>query len=938
LIFYFQMENSSITRADTQQYDENILLDRCRTAKTPAEQKQSFTDLAVFLEHFQSKDKIARAVDNNNPSSTSYSLSPSSISAVKILAARENISRSVLITWPYAQVSTDIDRILDACGQVVAISTCSGLLKDIAATNCNDDKVSRISLSSLPLQSVIQACWSTIQRMLLSEKSIRWDDEINERNIEDELNKSDSVPMIVPLDNSNDDGDQAKSLEWKRFVTGIVILLPQTLANACHAVKLQIPLHGTPGYFYQRLVYFAWVQTRISSNTLCTSWYLNSLIIQLLQTRRSEYVVRGLMRSANKMNRYNTKGIPSFNDDDDKIASLTTFLIALKLLPRDMATLILALIQYANVRGQVDKTDTLSIHDWRHGKVRVICNSLFGYSSIEHQEAIIEQLVFSKFSSSGYKNDQRYWSLWVIEIISQSTVSFSEHLANIAERWSQWTFVQEVEGRQQHHVSLVLWQGLVHLMSFSSSSSLQDLTQRELIMSLVNGVSHRLSSTVVTIRQDGMRIAQLLAKGLGQDIQFDEYISDEQEEEEVDDYYDIDIMKGNGSKKKIKSKQKNHRLTDPDADYDSDEEIDREDGEPKINREVNADDDDDDDLSVEFENDLIPYALEDDEDDLRETPRPLHLIDALELLRTGENHDHAYSRHEAALDTLPSLIRSRPDNLKDVAVSLVLQLLRMEDKFNIHQFNAKRETAIRALVLDEPILVGQVLITQLFEEGGLSDRLCILAVLQSAALQLSGNQFVSQSAQNYDEPTSMKTILIDHKGDSVSHLNQTTRVISKTRRKRSRNQQKAIKNHFSNTASMWFYSLIAGFIKHKEDETLWTGSTGSILLSYYFRCLATIVEFAGIQASQVLANDLLDIVWDFRTADVAEVRLSVLVAASTSIAMLSDEKLISIIYDEASLPRIMLDMSKRDPDEECRSICKTISYSLHEVLNSNSNC
>jgi len=788
--------------------------------------------------------------------------------------------------------------------------------------------------------------------MLLSEKSNRWDDEINERSIKDELNKNGSAPMIVPLDGSHDDGDQAKSLEWKRFVTGIVILLPQILANACHAVKLQVPLHGTPGYFYQRLVYCAWIQTKISSNTFCTSWYLNSLIIQLLQTRRSEYVVLGLMRSANKMNRYSTKGIPTINDDDDdddKIATLITFLIALELLPRDMATLILALIRCANVRGQVDKTDTLFTHDWRHRKVRVTCNSLFGYSSIEHQEAIIEQLVFSKSSSSGCKSDQRCWSLWVIEVIappltkppsilssvlSHSTVPFSNHLTNIAERWSQWTFVQEVDGRQQHHVSLVLWQGLVRLMSFSSSSSLQDLTQRELIMSLVNGVSHRLSSTILTIRQDGMRIAQLLAKGLGQDVQFDEFLSDEEDGEEVDDYYDIDKMKGTGNKKKIKSKQKNHRLIDPDADYDSEEEIDREDGEPKINREVNIDDD----LSVEFENELIPYALEDDEDDLRETPRPLHLIEALELLRTGENHDHAYSRHEAALDTLPSLIRTRPDNLKDVAVSLVLQLLRMEDKFNIHQFNAKRETAIRALILDEPILVGQVLITQLFEEGGLSDRLSILAVLQSATLQLSGNQFGSQSAQKCDESTSLKTILIDHKCDSASHLNQTSRVISKTRRKRSRNQPKTIKNHFSNTASIWFYSLIAGFIKHKEDETLWTGSTGSILLSYYFRCLATIVEFAGIQVSQVLANDLLDIVWDFRTADVAEVRLSVLVAASTSIAMLSDERLISLIYDEANLPRIMLDMSKRDPDEECRSICKTISYSLHEVLNTNSYC
>ena len=925
------MNNPPTSRSVTQQHDEEILMDRCRTAKTLTEQKRCFIELAVFLENFQ--ERI-----------------PSSIlSPTQILAAQENISHSVLITWPYGQVSNDIDRILNACGQIIVISTCSGLLKDIAATTSNrnkNDKQSWTSSTSLPLRSIVQACWSTIQRMLLTAKT-------TSLAKENEHDKSDCGLRIGSLDNGSDDYDKVKSLEWKRFITGIVLLLPQTLSNACHAVKLQVPLHGTPSYFYQRLVHFAWIRTRItSSDVVCsTSWYSKLLIIQLLQTRRSEYVAQGLMRSDHR-NKYTTKSIPSINDhdddsenndrnytdnvttddDDDKIAAaLTAFLIGIELLPRDMATLVLALLQYANIRGHVDRPC--------NGIILVTCNSLFGCSSMEHQEAITEQLVFSKASSSTKPQSI------ISTITTSSTALLTKHLTNIADRWSQWTFVQEVEGRQQHHVSLVLWQGLVLLLSFSSSpsssssSSLQDITQRELTMSLVNGVSHRLGSTITSIRQDGMRIAHQLAKGLGQDAQFEDFLSDE--EKEVDDYNDIDKKKGIKNKEKIKSKQKNHRLVDPDADYDSDDEdIDishKEDGEPQINREVISDDDggdDDDDLSVEYEVELTPYDLEDDEEDLRETPRPLHLLEALELLRTGENHDHAYTRHEAALDALPDLIRTRPDDLKDVAVSLVLQLLRMEDKFNIHQFNAKREIAIRALIFEEPMSVGQVLIEQLFEECGLMDRLSILAALQSAAIELSGNQIVSQSLQNRDESTTSNIHSIDHEHGTVSHSNQVSRVLSNTRRKRSRSQQKSIKNRFSNIAPIWFYSLIAGFIKHKENDTLWTGSTGSILLTYFFRCLAIIVEFAGIQASQVLANDLLDLVWDFRTADVAEVRLSVLVAVSTSITMLPDERLIGLLYDEATLPRTMLDMSKRDPDADCRSICKTISYSINEALNS----
>ena len=233
-------------------------------------------------------------------------------------------------------------------------------------------------------------------------------------------------------------------------------------------------------------------------------------------------------------------------------------------------------------------------------------------------------------------------------------------------------------------------------------------------------------------------------------------------------------------------------------------------------------------------------------------------------------------------------------------------------------------------------------IDQLFEESGLADKLSIMASLQGASFELSGNQALAEAMIKKAEiPSSSKNtkhVVNNGDGDKSTFSfppNQVTRVLSKTRRKRSRNQQKAIKNHFSSIAPMWFYSLIGGFIKHREDKALWTGTTGSMLLTYFFRCLATIVEFSGFQASQVLANDLLDLVWDFRTADVTEVRLSALVAVSTSIAMLSDEKLVGLLFDGASLPKTMHEMSRRDPDKECRTLCQTISFSINEILNNN---
>eukprot|EP00536_Pseudo-nitzschia_multiseries_P008741 jgi/Psemu1/241477/estExt_Genewise1.C_2280038 len=781
---------------------------------------------------------------------------------------------------------------------MVAVSTCSLLLKEIAVTttsgagqcrensnnNTPEDKdherlvssslSSSLSwtaaTSSLPLRSIVQACWTTIQRMLLTVPS----------------GKNQHSPSLTPLPPNTNGGedmykdeneDKARTFEWERFVSTI--------------------------------------------------------------TRRSDHVARGLMRQSSDTFYENEEQCDEYYGKGATDV-LSSFLVALDLVPRDMAALVLVLLQQASILD-CDRVEHETVQS-----ARIICNSLFWTSSTEHQEAITEHLVFnSKASVAGFRTS------------SERLRVFSQHLASIADRWSQWTFLQEAEGRLQHHVSLILWRGLVRLESLPqtkvSSLSLSDPSQRKLTTALVNGVSHRLGSTLMVPRQDGMRIAQQVAKGLGQQggLQFDEFIPDD-DDSSTDDDEDGDVAVTTNVDRN-QPKKATHGFVDPDEDYDSEEDngeiTDSKTAHHQLQRnpigdsidKSDDDDDDDDELSLEWEDELVPYDLEDDEEDLRQTPRPLHLLEALDLLRTGDNHDHAYSRHEAALDALPGLIRTQPDDLGDVAVSLALQLLRMEDKFDIENFGFKREAAMRALLVEEPMSVGQTLIEQLFEESGLSDKLTIIACLQSAAFEFSGNKTLVEAMLKKAEKTtssgkmSLSSDTRRHDKIVESHKDQASRVLSKTRRKRSRGEQKSIRNLFSNVAPMWFYSLIAGFIKHKEDEILWTGSTGSIFLTYFLRCLSTIVEFSGIQVSKVLANDLLDLVWDFRTADVAEVRLSVLVAVSTSIAMLSDEKLTALLFGEASLSKTMLEMSQNDPDKECRSLCKTISYSIHEVVKNN---
>ena len=138
---------------------------------------------------------------------------------------------------------------------------------------------------------------------------------------------------------------------------------------------------------------------------------------------------------------------------------------------------------------------------------------------------------------------------------------------------------------------------------------------------------------------------------------------------------------------------------------------------------------------------------------------------------------------------------------------------------------------------------------------------------------------------------------------------------------------------------MWFYSLLAGFIQHREKESLWTGSTGTQLLSEIIRTLATIVEFSGLQSSShVLAKDLFELVWPFHNADVAEIRLSVLVAVATTITTLPQDEMLYLLLQsttsggEDNLPQIIGSMSSSDPSSECRSIAQAISNSIVDVL------
>jgi hypothetical protein len=255
---------------------------------------------------------------------------------------------------------------------------------------------------------------------------------------------------------------------------------------------------------------------------------------------------------------------------------------------------------------------------------------------------------------------------------------------------------------------------------------LDHLTENEVLLSLMNGVSERLHSSNPSIRRDGMLIGQALGEYvLNEPVVFDELRSHEA-----------------GSRPSLpcpSDTSASARQLHPQHDQMRNQLRRTDRGE-----ESTADCSDD----SEWE-DIEPfqkrYDVEDDEEDLREVPLPLYLNDCLDLLRVSETVEGAYASHQAALQALPRLIRERPGDLTDVGPLLAKQLVVLENKFQIDDFDAMLLAPLCALVAEEPLAVGHALIEDLFLDGSLYNRTLALTALNEAAWELSGNKRLRES-------------------------------------------------------------------------------------------------------------------------------------------------------------------------------------------------
>jgi Telomere length regulation protein len=274
------------------------------------------------------------------------------------------------------------------------------------------------------------------------------------------------------------------------------------------------------------------------------------------------------------------------------------------------------------------------------------------------------------------------------------------HLTDVAAIWSTTAFVRHTESRLQRHVSTFLLALISHLAGDVN------LTSRWM-ESIMSGVSERLCSSIHSIRIDGMLLADALSTHIGEKIEF----------EELQEY----------------RSSRNHGEQETAASVDP---IETPSQTFSLPTQLQGDDEDDD--SVWSGDPIGAYEVDDDEQDLRQVPRPVFLLDCLSLLRTTDDAEDAYHAQVTALEALPQLVRSRPSDLADVGPSLALELARLENKFDVPNFQDKLVDSLTSLVVMEPVKVGETLIRQIFESGTLTNRLCTLTVLAEGARELCG--------------------------------------------------------------------------------------------------------------------------------------------------------------------------------------------------------
>ena len=537
------------------------------------------------------------------------------------------------------------------------------------------------------------------------------------------------------------------------FVT-MTLLLPSQIANACHHQKLVLPFWCVRTRYLPRLVECALAFEAMSKSPE-VALYAQILIQKIVHIGGSDEVAVALHQYYHHS-----------NDGHYEVTVLKTMLQIST--PRECATLLRSILRHviAKVEYTTDEILDSFCRERLLPYLQVVCEPVLE-ASRDVRESFVQLAVLSSTSTNAGTNSDRVFchcvALLLVAYEADEDESSDEeddssllgkrpsvlrrHLNEVASCWSQTVFVLHTGMSLQHHVTHFLLSALPML-------GIDKVEVSPLVTTLMNGVSVRLASSLDEIRKDGMRVAELVGKCMDNPLKFEE-LDHEREIDEVgiadiptEERPDEEIIRKKGRRAKyMRASHRAAKQVDPDAEYVSDQDS-SDSPQSDDNSGKDSDFQDDEDSIWDDEEPLIPYNLDDDEEDLRETPTPLYLRQCLDMLRTPGTEGAACSRHESALEAMSSLVRSNPADLPDLTVPLCNAILNLENRFELPDFDVHTEAGLLSLTVMQPILAGECLIKESFSgQFGLSTRLSVLHTIESAAYELCGAKALEDGRQ-----------------------------------------------------------------------------------------------------------------------------------------------------------------------------------------------
>ena len=537
-----------------------------------------------------------------------------------------------------ATIQSKMEQCLEICGSSSVFLAATDLLRgDGAATGTNDDKAELPS----PASSVVYAIQTARRALFGSSES---DNPGSKSSSLGHLCRDYALAYGTPL-------SQEQSM---RDLSDRAILLPVGIGSACHRSRLQYPSWAIRERYCKRLVEVSVEAAALAlkkepskrDGESAEESFLACVLEKMSHHGASEPAVLGLHRYwARALYVGDTDNADAVNSSDALAFSGIVASAVMKISPhRDAAVLLRSMVRFAASKLDAEQIDLLqqkTKHPTDSGRQWSLQPAQFLWHAclptLRSSDSICDhffRLVImspspSESLSVAGAQESDVDAPWIVipRIVSLtlsdiSSKSLLQYLRDASEAWAETMFVQMMDQSQQLYVTEFIEASLLLLDKDETDADMY----QSIVLALVQGVTARLESSSVLIRRQGMRVAELLAPSLGQELHF----------AELDGHRRSDV--------KNKENDTKHIATSSEERSGA-EGVQRKGDDNGNDSVVNEDDDDDD--SVWSDEDLVPYDLEDDEEDLAAVKRPLILeiaYDYFGRLQTIRMHSMQYRR------------------------------------------------------------------------------------------------------------------------------------------------------------------------------------------------------------------------------------------------------------------------------------------------------